>query len=147
MRITVDATKNRGWIRETLAGCTGALAVLPLVLTIPLLAFAALGAAAPPVALLAAFVTASIGGLVHALLSRTSLPVAGPSSATALTLATLVAQLVTDPLLAPGDGRPARVFSGGGVRRRVPFPAALPGEAQGLVARSADAPRLRLTCW
>jgi len=96
-----DVRTGPGWIRETLAGCTGALTVLPVILTVGLLAFSPLGVAAPHVALLAAFVTASVGGLVHAALSRTSLPASGPSSATALTLASLVAQLMADPRLAP----------------------------------------------
>jgi len=90
-----------GWIREALAGCTGALTVLPVLLTLGLLIYAPLAAAAPPVALLAAFVTAGIGGLVHAAISRTSMPVSGLSSATALTLAALVVQLLADPRLAP----------------------------------------------
>ena len=89
------------WLRETLAGCGGALAVLPVVLTLGLLAFAPMGAAALPTGILAAFVTVGIGGLLHASLSGTRLPVSGPSSATALTLAALVAQLVADPRLAP----------------------------------------------
>jgi len=101
MHLRDNGRTGPGWIRETLAGCTGALTVLPVILTLGLLAFAPLGAAAPQVALLAAFVTASIGGLVHASLSRTSLPVSGPSSATALTLAALVAQLMADPRLTP----------------------------------------------
>jgi hypothetical protein len=40
-------------------------------------------AAAPSTALPTAFVTAAIGGLLHAVLSGTGLPAAGPSSATA----------------------------------------------------------------
>jgi sulfate permease, SulP family len=96
-----DDRREARWIREIVAGCTGAVTVLPVVLTLGLITFSPLGAAAPPVALLAAFVTAGIGGLVHAVLSRTSLPVAGPSSPTALTLAALAAQLVLDPNLAP----------------------------------------------
>jgi MFS superfamily sulfate permease-like transporter len=75
--------------------------VLPIVLTLGLLAFAPLGAAAPQVGILAAFVTVGIGGLLHAALSGTRMPVSGPSSATALTLAALVAQLAADPRLAP----------------------------------------------
>ena len=102
MHIRDDGRTGPGWIRETFAGCTGALTVLPALLTLGLLAFSPLRAAATQVALLAAFVTAGIGGLVHATLSRTSLPVSGPSSATAVTLAPLVAQLMLDPRLAPG---------------------------------------------
>ncbi len=73
-------------------------------LTLGLLAFAPLGTAAPQVGLLAAFVTVDIGGLLHAVLSGTRMPVSGPSSVTALTLAALVAQLVADPRLAPTTG-------------------------------------------
>ena len=97
MHFTDDGRTGPRWARETLAGTTGALAALPPVLTIGLLAFSPLGAAAPQVALIAAFVTASIGGLAYALISHTRMPVAGPSSATALTLATLVAQLAAEP--------------------------------------------------
>ena len=68
-----DGRIGQGWMRETLAGGTGALTVLPVLLTLGVLAFAPLGSTATPVALSAAFATASIGGLVHALLSRTSL--------------------------------------------------------------------------
>ncbi|MDO9072124.1 MAG: solute carrier family 23 protein [Rubrivivax sp.] len=73
-------------------------------LTLGLLAFASLGAVAPQVGIYAAFVTAGLGALLHATFSRTRLPVSGPTSATALTLAALVAQLATDPRLAPGTG-------------------------------------------
>lgn len=105
MHITNDG-QNVGharahWAREALAGSAGALATVPLVLTLGLLAFSALGTVALQVGLLAAFVTASLGGIVHATLSRASIPVTSPSSATALTLAALVTQLVTDPQLAP----------------------------------------------
>lgn len=102
MLVADRRSPDAGWARESLAGFTGALAALPPVLTIGLLAFSPLGALAPQVSVFAAFVTAGIGGLAHALLSRTRMPVAGPSSPTALTLATLVAQLVADPRLAPG---------------------------------------------
>lgn len=101
MHLGDDGRIGQGWMRETLAGCTGALTVLPVLLTLGLLAFAPLGSMATPVALSAAFATASIGGLVHALLSRTSLPVSGPTSVTALTLASLVVQLIADPRLTP----------------------------------------------
>jgi sulfate permease, SulP family len=90
------------WARDTLAGCSGALAAVPVVVTVGTLAFWPLGALAPQAGLVAAFATASIGSLVHALLSRTRLPAATPSSATALTMASLVAQLLADPRLAPG---------------------------------------------
>ena len=102
MHKTDDDHPGLGWIRETLAGCTGALAAVPVVLTVGTLAFWPLGASAPQAALVAAFASASMGALVHALISRTRLPGATPSSATALTMASLVAQLLADPVLAPG---------------------------------------------
>ena len=101
MQFADNGNTGAAWSREMIAGCAGALTVLPVVLTLGLLAFSALGAAASQVALIAAFVTASLGSVVHAAISRTRLPVAGPSLATALTLATLVIQLVADPRLAP----------------------------------------------
>ncbi len=101
MHQTEDVRTGAGWGREMLAGCTGALAVVPVVLTLGTLAFWPLGVAAPQTALVAAAATASIGSLAHALLSRTRLPAAGPSSATALTMASLVAQLLADPHLRP----------------------------------------------
>ena len=95
----IDSRTSVGWVRNTVAGCTGAAAVLPVVVTLGLLAYAPLGAAAPSVALSAAFLTAGVGGLVHASISRTSLPVSGLSSPSALTLAALVTHLVADPRL------------------------------------------------
>ena len=101
MHIKNDGRARAHWAREALAGGAGALAMVPVVLTLGLLTFSALGAAAPQVGLLAAFVTASLGSMVHATLSRAGLPATSPSSATALTLAALVTQLVADPQLAP----------------------------------------------
>lgn len=98
-----DGRLAAGWGRETLAGCTGALAAVPLVLVVGTLAFWPLGALAPQAALVAAFATASVGSLVHAQLSGTRLPAATPSSATALTMASLVGPLLADPRLAPGQ--------------------------------------------
>jgi CRP-like cAMP-binding protein/anti-anti-sigma regulatory factor len=100
MHFTDASGAGPRWLKEALAGCTGALAVLPVVLTLGLLAFSPLGAAAMAVGMLASFVASTIGGGVHATLSGTRLPVSGPTSATALTLAFLVAHLVADPRLA-----------------------------------------------
>ena len=87
MHFRDDGRTSPSWTREILAGCTGALTVLPVLVTLGVLAFSPLGTAAPQVAVLAAFVTSGIGGLVHAVLSRTAMPASGPASATALTLA------------------------------------------------------------
>ena len=42
-----DGQTSPGWARELLAGCTGALTVLPVLVTLGVLAFSPLGAAAP----------------------------------------------------------------------------------------------------
>jgi MFS superfamily sulfate permease-like transporter len=97
-----DPGRRTHWTGEVLAGCVGALAVLPVVVTTGLLCYAALGAATLQVALFAAFVTAAAGSLAHAALSRSRLSVTGSTSPTALTLATFVAQLAAEPGLAPG---------------------------------------------
>ena len=87
-----------------LAGAVSALAALAIVLTLGLLAFAPLGAAAMHVGIAAAFASVIAGGLVYALLGSAAAPAGGPSSATALILGGLVAQLAHDPLLDVGSG-------------------------------------------
>jgi MFS superfamily sulfate permease-like transporter len=72
-----------------------ALETVAIVLTLGLLAFAPLGASAP-LGIAAAFAAVIAGGLVYALLGSAASPSAGPTSATALILAGLVAQLVQD---------------------------------------------------
>ena len=84
---------------EVLGGAVGSMSVLAVVLTLGLLAFSPLGSAAAAVGLSATFVTAVVGGLVYAAAGRAALPVAGPSSATALILASLVMVLLADPRL------------------------------------------------
>jgi MFS superfamily sulfate permease-like transporter len=90
-------------MRELAAGTVGSLSVLAVVLTLGLLAFAPLGAAAGALGMPAGFVTVALGGAVYALLGRASIPVAGPSSATSLILTGLVVGLAADPRLAPTD--------------------------------------------
>lgn len=85
------------WTTELLGGVTGALVMLAVVVTLGLLAFAPLGLALAPQGVTAALTTAAVGGLVFALMGRHGLQVSGPSSATALIFAGLVAQLATDP--------------------------------------------------
>ena len=55
-----DGQTSPGWAREILAACTGALTVLPVLVTLGVLAFSPLGAAAPQAAVMAAFVVATI---------------------------------------------------------------------------------------
>ncbi len=95
------------WWRETMAGSVGSIAVLAMVMTLGVLALAPLGAAGVPAGLQAGLVTAALGGLVYALLGRSVLPAAGPSSATALLLASLILTLRADPALAGNAGVPA----------------------------------------
>lgn len=80
---------------HSLSGAVVALETVAIVLTLGLLAFAPLGASAP-LGIAAAFAAVIAGGLVYALLGSAASPSAGPSSATALILATLVAELVRD---------------------------------------------------
>lgn len=80
---------------RSLSGAVVALETVAIVLTLGLLAFAPLGAAAP-LGISAAFAAVIVGGLVYALLGSAASPSAGPTSATALILAGLVAQLVQD---------------------------------------------------
>ncbi|MDO9145822.1 MAG: SulP family inorganic anion transporter [Rhodoferax sp.] len=82
-------------IVRSLSGAVVALETVAIVLTLGLLAFAPLGASAP-LGIAAAFVAVMTGGLVYALLGSAASPSAGPTSATALILAGLVAQLVQD---------------------------------------------------
>jgi SulP family sulfate permease len=93
---------------DALAGVVGSLSVVAVIVTLGLLAYAPLGAAAASLGLAATFVTAAVGGVVYAMAGRSALPAAGPSSATALILASLVARMASDPLLAaqPAHGLP-----------------------------------------
>jgi SulP family sulfate permease len=58
--------------------------------------------AAASLGLSAAFVTVSVGGVAFALLGRSTMPVAGPRSATALIVAGLLAELARDPATVGG---------------------------------------------
>lgn len=89
------------WPREAMAGLSGAAAALATTLTMGLLAYAPAGSAAAALGLPAAFAAALAGGVVMALLGRSRLPCATPSSATTLLLAALVARLCADPALQP----------------------------------------------
>lgn len=80
---------------RNLSGALVALETVAIVLTLGLLAFAPLGAYAP-LGIAAAFAAVIAGGLVYALIGSAASPSAGPTSATALILAGLVAQLAQD---------------------------------------------------
>ena len=87
------------WPREIVAGAVASVATLAVVLTLGLLSFAPLGAAISSLGVTAAFVSATLGGVVYALLGRSAMPVGGPSSATALIVAALALQLARDPAI------------------------------------------------
>ena len=84
------------WPSELIGGITGAVVMLAVVVTLGLLAYAPLGPALVAQGVTASLATAGVGGLVFALLGRQGLPVSGPSSATALIQASLIARMTTD---------------------------------------------------
>jgi MFS superfamily sulfate permease-like transporter len=84
------------WANEGVGGATGALVVLAVVVTLGLLGFAPLGPGLAAQGVAAALATAGVGGVVFALARREGLPVSGPSSATTLIFAGLLAQLAGD---------------------------------------------------
>ena len=97
---TVPSTAGgRSWLGQSVGGAVGAVVSIAVILTLGLLAFAPMGPAAAEIGIPAAFLSASVGGLAMALLARSTVPVAGPTSATAIILAGLVATLVADPAL------------------------------------------------
>lgn len=102
------------WPRELLGGVVGSAVMLAVVLTIGMLGFAPLGPSAAAEGITAAFVAVTLGGLLFALISRSALPVAGPSSATALIFAGSLAPLLRDPAVA-GGGNVAAVLAAGGL--------------------------------
>jgi hypothetical protein len=59
---------------DALAGVVGSLSVVAVIVTLGLLAYAPLGAAAASLGLAATFVTAAVGGVVYAMAGRSALP-------------------------------------------------------------------------
>src|SRR5215203_5335530 len=92
----VAARERALWPREIAAGAVASVATLAVVLTLGLLSLAPLGETVSSLGVTAAFVSATLGGAVFALLGRSAMPVGGPSSATALIFAALAAQLGRD---------------------------------------------------
>jgi len=89
--------------RELWAGMAGTFISLAPVLTMGLLAFAALGPQAAGFGIPASLVSSVVGGAVFAWLSRAPMPAAGPSAAPVLVLGTVVARVVDDPAFAVSD--------------------------------------------
>lgn len=102
--LTSATILNTRWPAQAVAGTVGTLATLAVPLTLGLLAFAAFGPQAAAIGIPAGLLTTVVGGIAYGLLGRSSLPVAGPSSATALILAGLVQQLAG--ALPPGPAHP-----------------------------------------
>jgi SulP family sulfate permease len=85
------------WMREIGAGAAGAITVAAVPITLGVLVYAPLGAAAGPLGIPAAFWSVAIAGVVALCISNARMPAIGPTSATALPLAALVAQIAADP--------------------------------------------------
>ena len=101
-RNTAPAQANAAaWRADVLAGSVGSVVTLASWLTLPLLAFVALGPSAAPVGMLAGGEASLVGGFVVALIGRSAMPAAGLSSATTLLFAAAVATLSADPALQP----------------------------------------------
>ena len=89
------------WRADVTAGSVGSVVTLASWLTLPLLAFVALGPSAAPVGMLAGGAASLVGGFVVAVIGRSAMPAAGLSSATMLLFAAAVATLSTDPAMQP----------------------------------------------
>lgn len=81
-------------LRNLWPGAAGAAVTVAVTITLGAFAFAPAGPAAAHLGVAASFATTIVSALVLALRSRSSLPVAGPSSATALVYAGLMASLL-----------------------------------------------------
>ncbi len=79
-----------------MAGATGAVITLALVVSLGVLAYSPLGADAAAVGLASAFAATLISVTIFGALARSAMPTAGPSSPTAIILAGLVAQVLAD---------------------------------------------------
>jgi len=90
--------------RRCFGGAAGAIVHLAGIVTLGLVAFAPLGAAAPTFGIPAAFLTLALASLAATFAGRRIVPAFAPSFATALTLAALVAVLAADPASFGADG-------------------------------------------
>ena len=83
-----------GWPRRLLGGAIGAVVSVAIVLTLGVVALSPLGAQAAEVGVVAAFTCVVVSAALYGLLGRSLMPAGGPTSATALIVATLVARIV-----------------------------------------------------
>jgi SulP family sulfate permease len=103
-------SRKQRTLRSLGAGVVGALAMLAVLLTLGLLAYAPMGTVAATLGIPGAFCATILGSVVIAAASRSSMPIAAPSSATALTLAGLVAHLAQDPQIAAALASPEQAL-------------------------------------
>ncbi|HEY6134831.1 MAG TPA: SulP family inorganic anion transporter [Rubrivivax sp.] len=92
--------------RQAVAGATGAVVTFALVISLGLLAYASLGPQAAGVGVAAAFAATAVSALLFALCSGTPLPIGGPSSATTIILAALIARVAG---MAPAGSTPVNL--------------------------------------
>ena len=100
--LAAPLSSTRLW-RELWAGIAGMFISLAPVLTMGLLAFAALGPQAAALGIPASLVSSVVGGAVFAWLSRAPMPAGGPSAGPVLVLGTVVARVSADPAFTVGD--------------------------------------------
>lgn len=102
------------WGPEALAGTLASIVMLAVVLTIGMIGFAPLGPQGAALGVSASFVAVSVGGLLFALRGAGAMPVAGPSSATALIFGgTLLPLVVEAAPRSPADLLP--ILAAGGL--------------------------------
>ena len=102
-------TVPRAWPRQLMGGAIGAVVSVAIVVTLGVVALSPLGAQAAEVGVAAAFTCVVVSAAIYGLFSRCLVPAGGPSSATALIVATLVARVVTAAPAGPTGATLAQV--------------------------------------
>ena len=92
--VPIPRSDPPGWPRRLLGGAIGAVVSVAIVLTLGVVALSPLGAQAAEIGVAAAFTCVVVSAALYGLLSRSLIPAGGPTSATALIVATLVARIV-----------------------------------------------------
>jgi len=82
------------WIQQLLGGAIGAVVSVAIVLTLGIVALSPLGAQAAEIGVAASFICVVVSAGMYGLFGRSLMPAGGPSSATALITAALVARVV-----------------------------------------------------